>query len=389
MKNDPIGTAPVHRRKHSNNVDGAADNRRFAIVPLKVDTPAPVPGTGDETGQYVALSPSASAAEATSPSPSAGRGLGVPVHVVQLAASGSALVAPPDTNLSSLYDFSPSLPPTSPTSSSSSSYSPTTPKHPHPRSPAKQEKSRTARSTAHSRSSSRDIGIVGTITRRELPRDLSTSPATPSDYRPPLFQIPSSRSSTPDIPTPIDTTSRESAPLAHTSSSSAVHVRSAAPSASVEPIQNASSSDSPAMHSHGVVAQPLSAPSLTVASPQQPLLSTPDQGHVPPTAASLSPSAYLYYQPGLHSKAGPPPPPPRAMFDIDFNAPPPPRPPRLRSTSPLISPIDPNPKAVTPTSITVTLATKPSAASIHQIQFNATPPASTESSSDSSDYTPE
>src|SRR5712691_8236171 len=132
------------------------------------------------------------------------------------------------------------------------------------------------------------------------------------------------------------------------------------------------------------------APSHTVVSPRHQLASTPDQGQVPPVAAtsiSMAPSAYLHYQPGVHSKAGPLPPPPRAMFDIDFNAPPPPRPPCLRSPSPLTS--QKGHRSSTPTSVTVTLASKASTASIHQIQFSATASSRSESSSDDSEYTPE
>jgi hypothetical protein len=400
-KSDPFGSAAVHRRKHSNNVETATDNRRFAIVPTQVDTHGPVPGKGDETGQRVGLAHSAEVISSPlplplpSPSPSTGRGGSLSLAAVnaQLAASGSALVAPQDTtNQLSLYDISSSTPstPCSPSFSSSSSHSPTTPKNPHPPSSARSEKPRTARSSArHSRSSSRDIGIVGagTVTRRELPRDLPTPQDTPSDYRPPIFQTPSSRPSSPSSSTTVDTTSSlDSGPSALTSSSAAVH---APMSASVEPIHSVSE----AMNGYAALTQPHSTHSLasTAAEPRQQVISTPDQGQVLPAAtppsASTAPSAYLYYQPGVHSKAGPLPPPPRAMFDIDFNAPPPPRPPRLRSPSPLNS--QKSPRAATPTSVTVTLASKASLASIHQIQFNATTPTSTESSSDDSEYTPE
>jgi hypothetical protein len=387
-KSDPFGSAAVHRRKHSNNVEGAADNRRFAIVPTQVDTHGPVPGTADEAGHRVAHGAEVISSPLPSPSPGRGGPLSLAAVNAQLAASGSALVAPQDTtNQLSLYDISSAIPssPCSP-SFSSSSHSPTTPKNPHPPSSARSEKSRTARSSAgHSRSSSRDIGIVGTVTRRELPRDPPTPQDTPPDFQPPLFQTPSSRPSSPGPSTTVDTTpSLESGPSAQTSSSAAVH---AAMSASVEPIHSVST----AMNGYAALAQPHSTHSLTAAEPRQQIVSTPDQGQVPPAAAapsaSTAPSAYLYYQPGVHSKAGPLPPPPRAMFDIDFNAPPPPRPPRLRSPSPLTS--QKSPRAATPTSVTVTLASKASVASIHQIQFSATTPTSTESSSDVSEYTPE
>jgi hypothetical protein len=396
MKNGPFGSGAVHRRKHSNNVESAADNRRFAIVPTQVETHGPVPGTEDETEQRVGLAHGAAeviSSPLPSPSPSTGRGGSLSLAAVnaQLAGSGSALVAQKDTtNQLSLHDISSSFVPSSPcspSSSSSYSHSPTTPKHPHPPSSARSEKARTARSSAgHSRSSSRDVGIVGTVTRRELPRDLPTQQDTPTDYRPPIFQTPSSRRSSPGPSTTVDRTSLDSGPSAQTSSSAAVHV---AMSASVQPIHSVST----AMNGYAALTRPHSTHSFasTATLPRQQVVSTPDQGRIPPAAAapstSAAPSAYLHYQPGVHSKAGPLPPPPRAMFDIDFNAPPPPRPPRLRSPSPLNS--QKSPRTSTPTSVTVTLASKASLASIHQIQFNATTPASTESSSDDSEYTPE
>ncbi|KAI0306923.1 hypothetical protein B0F90DRAFT_494008 [Multifurca ochricompacta] len=78
----------------------------------------------------------------------------------------------------------------------------------------------------------------------------------------------------------------------------------------------------------------------------------------------------------------------RAMFDIDFSAPPPPRPPRLRSPSPLTSKKGAG-ESITPTSVTVRLASKASLTSIHQIQISTTPSVSTGSSSEGSVYSPE
>jgi hypothetical protein len=367
-----FGIAAVHRRKHSNN---AEDNRRVAIVPLEVDLtlncPGPVPG--DETGgQYL---PSSAPHIATTtlplpPLPLAGQGLDT-----QLAGSGSALVAPPDTNLFSLHD----VPLSSPTTSSSPPTSPTTPNSKkRPSFPSAQPaKSRSARAVSHSKSSSRDIGIVGT--RRDLhPPELfaaALSQGTSSDYRPPIFQTPTLRSASPPVLTPIaDTapgeldTSVQSASLPCTA-----HARPAAMCASVEPILGVS----PAVNGHGGHAQPHSIHSLTA-----------DQRQSSPSSlstTSTAPSSYLFYQPGVHSTAGPLPPPPRAMFDIDFNAPPPPRPPRLRSPSPL------NTKkgaggSTTPASVTVKLASKASIPSIHQVHVTTTPPERTGSSSGSSAY---
>ncbi|KAH9482420.1 hypothetical protein JR316_0004520 [Psilocybe cubensis] len=51
-------------------------------------------------------------------------------------------------------------------------------------------------------------------------------------------------------------------------------------------------------------------------------------------AAHSSTSAYLYYEPGVHSTAGPLPPPPRTSINLNISTPPPPRPPRLHSPAP-------------------------------------------------------
>lgn len=374
VKNDSFGSATVYRHRQTNNAERSTDNRKIAIVPLKVDTPGPA--TGGETAQYIPSVPNVTAT--TLPPPLAGRR--ELLVGAQLAASAPALVAPPDTNLVPRHDIVPSsLTPSSP--SSSASLSPTTPKFPH--SPSEREKSRTPRSIAHSRTPSRDVGIVGTLTRCELPQELTTVQDTPSK---PIFQTPSSRSSSPDTSS-VDTTSPESNPRLRTASSGEAHVRSPAMSASVEPIPSAPH----VMNGHGIHAQPRSAHSSNANLPRPQLVDVPEQGQASPAASSTStaPSSYLYYQPGVHSKAGPLPPPPRAMFDMDFNAPPPPRPPRLRSPSPLTS--QKAPGGGTPPSITVRLAAKPSTASIHQIHISATPPLSTHSSSDSeeSDYSPE
>ena len=376
-KNDSFGSAAVYRHRQTNNVESSADNRKIAIVPLKVSPGGP--GRQHETAQNLHSVPNVT--QATLPSPLAGRK--ELVVGAQLAALGSALgAAPPDTNLVSLRDVSSSLTPPSP--SSSASLSPTTPKRPHSL-PSEQEKSRTARSIAHSRTQSRDVGIVGTLTRHELPQELATTRDTPSDYQPPIFQTPSSRSSSPDIST-VNATSLESKPLAQSASSGEAHVRPTAMSASVEPVH----STPHVTNGHGFHTPPHPAHSLNASLPKPQLVDVPVQGQTSPAAASsvsTAPSSYLHYQPGVHAKAGPLPPPPRAMFDIDFNAPPPPRPPRLRSPSPLTS--QKAPGGATPPSVTVRLAAKPSTASIHQIHISATPGLSTQSSSEESDYSPE
>ncbi|KAI0291733.1 hypothetical protein BC826DRAFT_1105861 [Russula brevipes] len=136
IKSDSFGSAAVHRRKHSNNTESGADNRRVAIVPLRVDAAQARPVAAREDDETDRYTPSiADAAQATLPSPSAGR-RGFVVDA-QLAASGSALVAPPDTNLSShdFYFSSPSLTPSPPSSPPlSPPQLPSSPAHPPPQS---------------------------------------------------------------------------------------------------------------------------------------------------------------------------------------------------------------------------------------------------------------
>lgn len=380
MKTDSFGSAAVYRHRQTNN----AENRKIAIVPPSLKA-TQGPGKGDESAQHL---PSVhSAIQPTLPLPLAGcrQELVVDAQLAASAGSGSALVAPPDTDtnqvsLQDIYSYSSSLTPSSP--SSSASLSPTTPKPPHSPSSSEPEKPRAARSRGHSKTPSRDVGIVGTLTRRESPQDQTTVQDAPSDYRPPIFQTPSSRSSSLDTTTSAhSTTSLESTPFAQAASSGEAHVRPTAMSASVEPVHNAH-----VMNGHGIHAQPLP---LDTSLPHAQLVSNLEQSRASPTpttatTVSTAPSSYLYYQPGVHSKAGPLPPPPRAMFDIDFTAPPPPRPPRRCSPSPLTSPIAPGVEA--PASVTVRLASKPSTASIHQIHISATPISTQLSSSEDSDY---
>ena len=381
VKSDSFGSAAVYRHRQKNNAENATDIRRTAIVPqLKVDKSTQGPAKGDEIAQHLPSDPTA--AQPTLPLPLAGCRQELIVDA-QLAASGSALVAPllDTTNQASLPDSFSSLTPS--LSSSSASLSPTTPKVPHSPSPSEPEKSRTARSRGHSKTPSRDVGIVGTLTRRELPQDLATVQDAPSDYQPPIFQTPSSRSSSLDTTsTFVHTTSLESNPVTQTASSGEIHVPPTAMSATVEPIHNAH-----VMNGHGIHPQPHSTHAPDISLPHAQLVANPEQSRASPapttaSSASTAPSSYLHYQPGVHSKAGPLPPPPRAMFDIDFNAPPPPRPPRRRSPSPMTT--QKAPGVVAPASVTVRLAAKASTASIHQIHISAT-----QSSSEDSDYSPE
>ena len=355
------------RRKHMTSTESSAHNRKAAIVPMEVYAL-------EEQGHLPLSAPGI----APCTLPLSSREL-----VVEAQWAASALVVHPDTNLilSSLTPCpSPStVTPTIPSvvhSSSSSSQA------------AQTDHSPKACTTSHTKSSSRDIGIVGT--RRESPRELATvSQDTSSDLKPPIFQTPASRSPSAHISVSTDTSDSDSS--AQYSTSNVSHAPPSAIPASVEPMHSVS----PVINGLTGYTQPRSAPSIITSSRYQGI-SIPEQGQVSPSSASsmsATPSSYLYYQPGIHSKAGPLPPPPRAMFDIDFNAPPPPRPPRLRSPSPLTAKRGPV-ESTTSTSVTLRLASKTSVTSIHhQIQISSSPPSNDESSSWSSSqgsvYSPE
>jgi hypothetical protein len=354
-----------HRRKHMTSTESSAHNRKAAIVPMEVYAL-------EEQGHL----PSSAPGIAPCTLPLSSRGL-----VVEAQLPASALVVHPDTNPVPLHCNIPfsSLTPCPP-----STVTPTIPSVVHSSSSSSQaaqtDHSRKARTTSHTKSSSRDIGIVGT--RRESQRELATvSQDTSSDLKPPIFQTPAERSPSPHISVSTDT-GGDSDSSAQYSTSNVSHAPPSAILTSVEPMHSVS----PVLNGLTGYTQPRLAPSIITSSRHQGI-SIPEQGQVSPSSASsmsAAPSSYLYYQPGIHSKAGPLPPPPRAMFDIDFNAPPPPRPPRLRSPSPLTAKRGPA-ESMTSTSVTLRLASKTSVTSIHhQIQINSSPPSNDESSSSSS-----
>jgi hypothetical protein len=365
-KDDDLGSsAKFHRRKHMTRTDNGTHNRRVAIVPLEVDT-------------LEEQQPSAPGiATTTLPLPSSSREL-----VVEAQLAASALVAPLDSTLAPLHD----IPFSSLTPSLPSTVSPAIPSVVRsPSSSTQAEHSRKARTTSHTKSSSRDIGIVGT--RRESPRELARlSQDTPSDLKPPIFQTPTTRLPSPQISVSAYTSDPDSS--AQHIPSNVSYAPPAAMSTSVESMHSVS----PVINGLTGYSQPHSAPPLIAPSSRQQGISTPEQDQASPSSAtsmSVAPSSYLYYQPGVHSKAGPLPPPPRAMFDIDFSAPPPPRPPRLRSPSPLTSKRGSG-ELTTPTSVTLRLTSKASVTSIHhQIKISTSPSNNESSSSDGSIYSPE
>lgn len=159
--------------------------------------------------------------------------------------------------------------------------------------------------TLHHKSSSRDIGIVGT-----LPSMSTVEPRRDSGQKAvsPIFQTPVSPSAPFVTPPPSETMPPVSKP-AHSSMPTIGERTHSGDSTSRSSYSNAQPS-----HSHNV-----------------------DRSTTSTSFSANDPLSYLYYEPGRHARAGPLPPPPRAMFNIDPSSPPPPRPPRMRSPSPVRS----------------------------------------------------
>ncbi|KAL4075776.1 hypothetical protein J3A83DRAFT_4157046 [Scleroderma citrinum] len=197
------------------------------------------------------------------------------------------------------------------------------------------------------RKPSREVAIVGTA-----PSFLDCATSDLQQWsqfsqldalKPPLFQMPQSRSPSPGNSEISD------------SSGSAYHARQRkdALAPGISPIKELKEGTTPVVtpnvgqskHISNRVAGPIvinlcpESPSPSPRSPSQysasqrsttpsPIFSdpwTPSTAHTSP-ATEMSP--YLYYQPGLHATAGPLPPPPVAAFNIGPKVPPPPRPPR-------------------------------------------------------------
>ncbi|CAK5275768.1 unnamed protein product [Mycena citricolor] len=289
--------------------EGGSDRRRLAIVPMD---------TVRERG--------AGASPSTSSSKSRSRG----------RLEGLALVAPPDAAPGSYSNLSSppySAPPHAAADHMSSSLASPTKSH--------------ARSTSEVTNTSaklRDVGIVGTeadpgVVVNEPPKklrlavtpsrsgsSLSLLPATAG----PVFQEPhpsrgpsphaivTPNSSTPELR--LNILKRRSTDLSvHTpeiGQSKDIHVPVASPVVVDLGLDSSL---------HAVFDAPGRSPAVSeVVEPRVPGSPT----------GSLPLSAYLHYQPGVHSTAGPLPPPPRALFTIDPATPPPPRPPRLHSPPP-------------------------------------------------------
>lgn len=197
------------------------------------------------------------------------------------------------------------------------------------------------------RKSSREVAIVGTTSfpgsASVLQRPSNAPPAADS-LRPPLFQIPQSRSPSPGLSgeisdsgcsanrgrqrkdalapgaSPVKDVKEFSTPVRTPNIGEPKHISDRVAGPVVINLFPQSPSPSPTFSSPHSSAQDLMSPRTNISTPL-----TPSTALTSPDTTS---SPYLHYQPGLHATAGPLPPPPQAIFNIDPKAPPPPRPPR-------------------------------------------------------------
>ena len=253
--------------------------------------------------------------------------------------SGLALVAPPDVSPQSYSALTP--PRTAPVSKPHPSI---TIAHPyHARSPSDASAAFPKLSIGHvPRKSSREVAIVGTTSfpgSASVPQQLPNTSA-PDSLRPPIFQIPQSRSPSPcvsDISDSGCSTSRGrqrkdalppgvtpikevSTPVRMPNIGESKHISDRVAGPVIINLFRQSPSPSPVLSSPRSSAQDLMSPRTNHSSPLTPSTAL--------TSPATTPSPYLYYQPGLHATAGPLPPPPQAVFSVDPKTAPPPRPPR-------------------------------------------------------------
>ena len=311
------GHSRTHQRRPSVPSPESADRRRLAIVELD-SIPPSVSRKGGGRAQTSGVSSSSILSR---------RGL----HV-----KGLALVAPPDASPATYTNLTP--PPTAPIFPQGIAQL------------AAYTHARSASDTVGSKArlrhqSSRDIGIVGTGAIHPVAE--MSIPPTPSNegYRSymdaPIFQTPSkSRSSSPAVFTPdlshSVTTAYADSFVATSSSDTAAANMTPAIGEGKDVRQPVVGPVVVNLDSDRVMRHPVHAASGSTASFQ------------PQSAQhSTSSSSYLYYEPGVHSTAGPLPPPPMSVLDPEKPpTPAPPRPPRLRT--PLPVPVAPLPSSAKP-----------------------------------------
>ncbi|OAX39761.1 hypothetical protein K503DRAFT_769218 [Rhizopogon vinicolor AM-OR11-026] len=312
-------------RRPSIPSEGGADRRRMAVVDMGIeDRGRHFGGTGEN------LSSNSTASGSPSSNLRSRRG-------IEAQLGGITLVAPPDASPRAYTSFTPPL--TAPIQPPSM--------QPHLRPAPSHVRSMSeavggsGRNTGHVRKSSREVAVVGTTERPTIPSDqyvqTTSSPVTEA-LKPPIFQIPQSRSPSPGTPE----TSDSGCSIAPKS-----RRRKDALFPGVSPIKEVKETLSPAASpGPAAVITPRIGESKDIGDRVAgPVIINIFPDSPSPVTRSLAKSSmdlptnmssplipvttpYLYYQPGLHAKAGPLPPPPMAVFSIDPRAPPPPRPPR-------------------------------------------------------------
>ncbi|OCH93567.1 hypothetical protein OBBRIDRAFT_885398 [Obba rivulosa] len=314
-----------HRRRPSQPSEGGADRRRLAIVEMDpISSPFHT-----HTSSMGDIDRSAATRGLLSR-----RGL----HV-----EGLALVAPPDASPRTYTDLTP--PPSAPLFSERAAMVSQAGSH-------HRSASEAVIAKPHSRllhKSSRDIGIVGTAYKRPGGMSPASDEPRPQNTKMlgvPVFQTPTkSRSSSPATreagPDTIDGTRDHQGQARYSLPAAAAHF------ASNEPVST------PAIGEYKDISQPVVGP-VVVGITSDMLKQDPSRrstNNLSPAASnsatrvatsssrsSYTPSSYLFYEPGVHSTAGPLPPPPRIFDDTDDAPSPsttaPPRPPRLDRAGP-------------------------------------------------------
>ncbi|KIL00016.1 hypothetical protein PAXRUDRAFT_130803 [Paxillus rubicundulus Ve08.2h10] len=315
------------RRRTSVPPQGGTDRRRLGIV--QMNTPEPPAHDGKKRStEHATRSFDSSGA----PSSGSRSRRSLATHWGDLA-----LVAPPGAPPDTPSDLTPPM--SAHTFNPQHSVSighPVSSSRSHTRSSSEAVGAFTKRSGWHvPRKSSREVAIVGTTSFpgaavSVLQQPSKASPATDS-LKPPLFQIPQSRSPSPGTSEISDSSS----------SANRGRLRKDALTPGVSPIKGLKELTTPVRMPNICIGDSkdisdyVVSPVVIHLSPQSPSPSSrPSSQTISPKTnlsgplATMMPSSYLYYQPGLHATAGPLPPPPQAVFNIDPKAPPPPRPPR-------------------------------------------------------------
>ena len=196
------------------------------------------------------------------------------------------------------------------------------------------------------RKSSREVAIIGTTNfpgSASVPQQSSNTFPASDSLRPPIFQIPQSRSPSPGVSeisdsgcstsrgrqrkdalapgvSPVKEVKEFSTPVRTPDIGESKHISDRVAGPVVVNLFPQSPSPSPVFSTPHSSAQDLMSPRTNLSSPLTPSTAL--------TSPATTPSPYLHYLPGLHATAGPLPPPPQAVFTIDPKTPPPPRPPR-------------------------------------------------------------